>query len=258
VTDAVQFIFSAGGVVSCALAFALWLSAHPRSRVPRFTFVLVAVLYFCAALYGVGYALERPLVRGYHPFSAADVPSGRTAIVLLGSDSYTARAWDGSLYTVVSLVGAERAREATRVYRSIGAEWVITSGGLVHPDGPNIATGIANRQALIALGLPEARIITLSEARTTYEEAATIAPLLQRLGAERVVLVTSDSHMRRAVGTFRAAGVSVIPAIARDTFLDFAWPRWWLPSDAGLWHTGAVAHEYLGIVGYFAQGRFKF
>ena len=257
-SDFARFLFSGGGVVSCMLAFALWTMARPRSRPARLWLVVVAALYFCASLYGVAYIFERLLLRGYRPFTAADAPGGRTAVVLLGSGSFTARDWDGGEYSVVTMVGAERAREAFRIYQLTGADWVITSGGHVHPDDRNLASGIANRHALITLGVPEARLLTLSDARDTYEEAQTITPLLRRIGAEHVVLVTSGGHMRRAAGTFQAAGVTVIPAIARNTLLDYGWSRWWLPSDQGLWETGAVAHEYLGIAEYFARGRFRF
>jgi uncharacterized SAM-binding protein YcdF (DUF218 family) len=153
---------------------------------------------------------------------------------------------------------AERVREAARVYRLIGAEWVIASGGRVHPDDPHTPTGLAIRNALLDQGVPDARLLTQTDGRNTYEEASFLIPLLQHLRAEHVVLVTSGRHMRRAAGTFRAAGIAVIPAIARNSFVDQPPSDWWLPSDSGLWETGNVAHEYLGIAAYAARGRFRF
>jgi len=64
--------------------------------------------------------------------------------------------------------------------------------------------------------------------------------------------------MRRAIGTFRAAGVEVVPAIARDPLEARYWYNRWLPSDLGLLKAEANAHEFIGIVYYAIRGRYVF
>jgi len=62
-------------------------------------------------------------------------------------------------------------------------------------------TGIAQRYIS---GLPEANLISVCaiEGRSTAAETADVARCLQPLGAQRVLLVTSDYHSRRALAIF--------------------------------------------------------
>jgi uncharacterized SAM-binding protein YcdF (DUF218 family) len=68
------------------------------------------------------------------------------------------------------------------------------------------------------------------------------------------VLVTSDVHMRRSVGAFRAAGLSVIPAPARSPRRPTPWRLDVLPSQAGLDEADSVGHELLGLAYYRLRG----
>jgi len=52
------------------------------------------------------------------------------------------------------------------------------------------------------MGVPEAAVRRETGSRNTVENAANVRPLLDRLGAHRVLLVTSAEHMPRAVKTF--------------------------------------------------------
>jgi hypothetical protein len=60
--------------------------------------------------------------------------------------------------------------------------------------------------------------------------------------------------MRRSIGSFRAVGVDVVPAIARDLRRDVTWMQRWLPGDEGLGTASENAHELLGIVYYALRG----
>src|SRR6185295_8970327 len=99
--------------------------------------------------------------------------------------------------------------------------------------------GITLRDAMVTLGVPAARLIVETESRDTHDEAVIVAPMLRNLDVEHVVLVTSGTHMRRSLGTFRAQGIRAIPAIARDPLTAIAWSDWVLPSDLGLWKSSS-------------------
>jgi len=47
--------------------------------------------------------------------------------------------------------------------------------------------------------------------RNTFEEARAISALASELKAERIALITSATHMRRAVTVFKSAGLNVLP-----------------------------------------------
>uniref|UniRef100_UPI0018F07D88 ElyC/SanA/YdcF family protein n=1 Tax=Vibrio cholerae TaxID=666 RepID=UPI0018F07D88 len=61
----------------------------------------------------------------------------------------------------------------------------------------------------LALGVPKSDIILLETAKDTWEEARQAAAFVQQ---KRMVLVTSASHMKRAMREFESAGLNPIPA----------------------------------------------
>jgi uncharacterized SAM-binding protein YcdF (DUF218 family) len=78
--------------------------------------------------------------------------------------------------------------------------------------------------------------------------------MLRSRGIQLVVIVTSDTHMRRSIGTFRAVGIDASPAIAPDPHRQAPWWDWATPSTPGLDHTARVVHELIGLPYYWARG----
>jgi uncharacterized SAM-binding protein YcdF (DUF218 family) len=258
VTPLVDFIFSLRGLVTSLLAGVLWLGAFPQSTRPRRFLSFIALAYTLSTIYAIDYGVGRLLVIGFRPFAASDVPDGRTAIVVLGSGSFTARDWNDDEYSIVDPTAASRVVEAARVYRLVNPDLVISSGGRVRPRNRNVPTAIAMRDALVQLGIPPSRIVVEPDSRSTHEEASRDAQMLATRNIAHVVVVTSAMHMRRSLGTFRAEGVAAIPAIARDPYRARSWDEWIVPGDLGLQTSSSVAHEILGIVDYAARGWYRF
>jgi uncharacterized SAM-binding protein YcdF (DUF218 family) len=254
VRELLWFFFSTGGLVVSVLAATLWLRSRPHSPQARRLLFVVVTAYTVLSIYGFSEGVGRLLFIDINPLAAGDIRPGRTAVVVLGSGAFTARDWAGSTYSIVDPVDASRTLEAVRVFRLVDAQWVISSGGKVHPDDPHEASGITMRDALVALGVPAARLIVETESRNTHDEAVIIAPMLRHLDVEHVVLVTSGTHMRRSLGAFRAQGIRAIPAIARDPYAALSWSDWILPSDMGLWKSSSVIHEIVGLAYYTARG----
>jgi uncharacterized SAM-binding protein YcdF (DUF218 family) len=257
VADLFAYAFSPPGIAWLLAVGALWLCIRPGSRLAPRLLLAIAVLILAFSIFAVSFQFERMLAWGYRPLAAADVPAGRRVIVVHGSGSFTTRSWDGSEFTTVDFGAAERVLEAARVYRLLGAEAVISSGGSPRRDDPDEPTGVAMRRALIDLGVPAARNLVETDSRNNHDESQILESMLKPIGAEHTILVTSARHMRRSVGTFRAAGLEVIPAVARNSVLDQPWTERWLPKDIGLWETREVAHEYLGLAAYLARGWYR-
>jgi uncharacterized SAM-binding protein YcdF (DUF218 family) len=139
----------------------------------------------------------------------------------------------------------------------ISPAWIISSGGLPDPGDRAEASSFTMRDELVQLGVPQERIVLESASRNTYDEAVFIAPMLRSLGIQQLVLVTSDSHMRRSLGTFRAVGWNAVPAIAPDLSLPTRWFWWILPTHGGLELSGEISHELLGIPYYWLRGQWR-
>jgi len=81
----------------------------------------------------------------------------------------------------------------------------------------------------VKAGYPESIFLHFEhEAHSTREEAHATVPELRRLGAKRVLLVTSDYHTRRSARVFRAAAPDI-------TFFVVAAPDEYFTPD-GWWH----------------------
>jgi uncharacterized SAM-binding protein YcdF (DUF218 family) len=256
--DFIRYTLSAGGLVVIFLAIALWLTASANSRRPRRALLTAALVFTAISIYAGQFLVSLAIVGSLRPFTAADAaPNRRTAVVILGSGSLGVEDWDGKRYALPDRPAMARVLEASRVFRLIDPAIVISSGGNPHPESRLAPSADTMRDALIALGVPADRIVVETASRTTHEEAVIIEPMLREHRAEQVILVTSEEHMRRSLGTFRAVGVNAIPAIARDLRRDVTWAQRWLPSDDGLGTASENAHELIGIVYYALRGWWK-
>src|SRR5471032_2872592 len=249
---AVGFIFSALGPTAALCIVAVWLRRRyaPGAAMRRFA-IATAVFYLVASLAIVPYAVSRLLGAGYHQLRVENVPAGATAVVVFGGGDQFIQGWTERL-TVTTPVEAERVLEAARVFRLIAPAWIISSGGK-NPTDAGEATSRTMRDELVRLGVPPDRIVLEERSRDTHDEAVLIAPMLKSLAIERVVLVTSKTHMRRSLGALRAVGVDAIPAVARGWDPPSRWFDW-LPTGEGLNRSGTVAHELGGIVYYWLRG----
>jgi len=103
-----------------------------------------------------------------------------------------------------------------------------------------------SRQILVRLQVPGGAIRLLSErARNTAEEVRSIARELNRIGGERVILVTSKPHSRRVRETWRAIVGEFPYAVVRYAGDDPYKPDlWWRNTSDAL----AVSREILGLL----------
>jgi len=114
-------------------------------------------------------------------------------------------------------------------------------------DAARLPVALGYGQAAQALGVDPARIVVLDTPTDTAQEAYAVREFL---GTEaRFVLVTSASHMRRAVRHFERVGLAPIPApthvlTGRDGPHRL---RYWVPSSDALRKTERAVYEYLRL-----------
>jgi uncharacterized SAM-binding protein YcdF (DUF218 family) len=248
-------LFSTGGVLLVVLVITLWLIVRPRSRAPRICLAFAVAAYTVMSIYPIPHAVSGWWSRGFVPLTKDAVPAGRVLVVILGSGSYTAVDWAGGRAAVPDPIGLERTAEAARLYHLIDPAWIVSSGGLSDPRAMSSPPGQTMAEILVRLGVPRARIIVKDQARDTHDESERVKALLPALHVDHVVVVTSAVHMLRAVAVFRAAGIEVIPAPARENRpWTLEWSARYLPSDAGMYEASLTAHEILGYAYYRMRG----
>ena len=257
-SDLGWFVFSAGGAIVFLIVGAIWALMSRGSRASRRYLAAIALLYWIFSADIVPEIARRLISVGYTPLTRADVPPGRIAVVLLGSGSFQFRDWSENHFAVVDRIGASRLLEASRVFRLLDADYIISSGGLATVTERNRASGLTMAEALTGLGIPTDRILVEAQSRTTRDEAVIVKQMLASHPVDRVVLVTSQIHMRRSVGAFKAVGLDVVPAVAREPVSIDTWWGKLIPTDKALEETAMAAHEFLGLVVYAARGWYRF
>ena len=116
----------------------------------------------------------------------------------------------------------DRVMLGARLYGAGQTPLLITSGSPIAGLSTHDAAR-ATERIWRQLGIPERAIVVVDGARTTSEEARLHAQLISERGLTRVGLVTSGSHMRRALGLFEAEGVSLVPLPADLRGRPFQW-----------------------------------
>lgn len=212
------------------------------------------VLYLLLSLPVVARQLVRTL-SSFPPLVSADAVPPDVPVVLLagGGAIYTFGAESVALMNSVTTL---RVIEAARVQRLLGASLVIAAGTYAGDRGPNGLMPRAMYTGLVGAGVPPERILLEAHSTTTYESAREVHSLLAERGGAAVVLVTSATHMTRAVQAFRKAGLMVYPAPtpALPAGTSSSWRRW-VPSWSALTTSAAVLHEYVGLAYYALLGR---
>lgn len=251
------FVFSGGGAIFFLALAGVWLLVSGGSRRARLALAALSLFYWLASTNFVADHLRSRIAAPYAPLTRQDVPPGRTAVVLLGSGGFGVRDWAGTQFAVVDRIGAARLLEAARVFRLVSADYIISSGGVGVVSERAQSSGRVMADALETLGIPRDRIVLEGRSANTRQEAVIIQEMLKNRPVDHVVLVTSQFHMRRSVGTFRAVGIDTIPAIAREPESIETWWGRLIPTDKGLDDTGLAAHEVLGLAVYAARGWYR-
>ena len=104
-----------------------------------------------------------------------------------------------------------------------------------------------------SLGVPRASIITLDSPKDTEEEAAAVK---QAIGDVPFLLVTSASHLPRAMIFFEKLGLHPLPAPANQMAIDAPLNPWEraIPSPMWLMHSDRVGYETLGRLWQWLKG----
>jgi uncharacterized SAM-binding protein YcdF (DUF218 family) len=208
--------------------------------------ILVTIGTFLLLLLGcapVSTVFLRTLEQRYHPVALASLqaaaggPESTTFIVVLGS-GYSP---DPS----VDLASHISQDAVVRLLHGVLLCWEVHSCKLVLSGGPP-ASAQTMQKIASSMGIKEQDILLEEHSRNTEEEARYIKPIV---GATPFLLVTSASHMPRAMGLFRKLGMQ--PIAAPTDYLAKRGgpisPDQYYPGAGSLGEAERAVYEYLGM-----------
>ncbi len=232
--------------------FGLWLLAGGclllRSQRAGFALALTGVLgLWLASTPFLAHVLDTALDSHYPATAPQDAPAADAIVVLGGAlAGYPAPRRPGIILTPA----AGRVWHAAALYRAGKAPVVVVAAGSMRFAGDQVEADLI-ADVLVSLGVPAQAIVRERGSRTTLENAANTLPVVRRLGARRVLLVTSSDHMWRAMATFRHAwaGMPVeLLASPTDSYSTVpAGPKMWFPTAFALASVTKAVKEYAGM-----------
>ncbi|WP_375364121.1 envelope biogenesis factor ElyC [Klebsiella grimontii] len=135
-------------------------------------------------------------------------------------------------------------------YENPGSKLIFT--GAAAKTNP-VSTAEAGARVAESLGIPRSEIIVLDKPKDTEEEAAAVK---EAIGDAPFLLVTSASHLPRAMIFFRRAGLTPLPAPANQLAIESPLNPWEraIPSPVWLMHSDRVDYETLGRIWQWLKG----
>ena len=219
------------------LALLLW------RRLGRRLVVLATLLFLAASLPGAGVILTWPLSGAAPKLDPDSTADGIAAVLVPTAGAYRDAA--GNWWPTETTI--QRAAAGLVQSQRLGLP-LILAGGNPNDGDPPEAQVLA---AVMSFPVPDVRIEP--GPRDSQETGAAVA-LLLRDEAQRVLLVTSPTHVARMAASLRHHGVEAVLA-AHTTLPALGRPESWLPQSDGIGLTRAALYEYVGILWYLVSGR---
>ena len=229
----------------------LWRNYRVLRRRLLVPIVLLAMLGF-VSLPVVGHLALGSLEWRYPPHD--EVPEDAGAIVVLSG--YVRPPSEAVPEVELGTDTLLRCLHALELYKAQPRP-VLVSGGKVDPRTPGPTLAQAMGDFLVRQGVKKDDLLMEERSTTTYENAVLSSDILTQRGINKIVLVTSTSHMGRGERCFRTLGFRVVASACDYHTTWFSWSPndFLLPSPRAALEVESACHEWLGIAWYWLQGR---
>ena len=220
--------------------FFLWFTR--RQKTGKILVTIATVVLASLSYSVVSDILVRPLEQKYPPITDFQALKGVKWIVVLGGGSTVDPRLPLSTY--LSHASLARLSEAVCIHNKLPQSRVIFTGGSGFKGFTPVAEVMADMA--LELGIKPEHIIIEPEATDTKDHPIRIKEII---GSDKFILVTSASHMPRAMALFRRQGMQPIPAptdylVKRREALS---PGVFFPDPDCLVESRRAIHEYLGL-----------
>ncbi|WP_404475117.1 YdcF family protein [Vreelandella venusta] len=219
----------------------LLLRRWSRYRLGDNLMIVAVILLLLTAWAPVADSLLRPLESKYA--ALIEWPENREidAVVVLGGGWQPEQPW--SITGRLSDSSVSRLMEGLRLWNQRPDLPLFVSGGGSDPE-MTMAHGYA--EAAESLGVPGGQIIKLVSPNDTAQEASEVEAILGE-GAH-VLLVTSASHMPRAMQHFERVGLKPVAAPTHYLVKQTKGFAYWVPSARELRKTERAIYEAFGLL----------
>lgn len=219
--------------------FLLWFTKRQKTGK-----IVVSLGVLLVTAFGYGAAstmLLKPLEYKYPPLTQMSGLSDVKWVVVLGGG----QAPDDSLPVTGQLSDASLIRlvEGIRIHNNLPESKLILSGGAVFSNMPEARQML---KVAIALGTDSRNLIIEVESRDTKDQARLVEHIV---GKGRFVLVTSASHMPRAMALFKKREMDPVPAPIGHHVRksDGVNPGTFFPSAGNIAKLESAFREYMGL-----------
>jgi len=146
----------------------------------------------------------------------------------------------------LSLISSHRMLKGAQLYFEGRANKILFSGGISRK--VNVPEAAVFAQEARRLNIPAGDILLEKKSQNTHEQAVEVKKMADSMQWKSILLVTSSSHMKRALMAFENLGFKIYPAPADpyEKYTDDPMGRLCL--------FPVLTHEYAGIVYYKIRG----
>ena len=111
------------------------------------------------------------------------------------------------------------------------------------------------KELAMEFGVPGEKIIVETQSRNTKENVVYTKQILDKIQAQRVILVTSEFNLPRSYALFKKIGIDAIP-VATDFYVtDEKYdPFSFIPNSGNLSLSSIAIKEYVGLLVYRLMG----
>jgi len=198
-------------------------------------------------------ALLRHLESLYPPVARQQIAPDTAGVIVLGGALESAYVWSVPGQSALN-DGAERMTEAVALLRQQPQLKLVFTGGEGELFGGDLPEAERASVFFEGQGIPAARVLFESVSRTTYENAVLSKRIVGVEATQPWLLLTSASHMPRAMAAFRKTGwnVTAYPVDFRAGKAT-PWTQYTLDQGVKKWRIGL--HEVIGLIAYRLSGR---
>lgn len=240
----ITFFVEPFGMVLTLFVVGLYYLYIKRNNLAKFFLSLASIAMFLFSYPPFANYLVQNLENQYPKY---DYKTEVKYILVLGSWHTTDLSQP--LSSQIGNAGIKRDLEGVLIHKQTEGSKLIFTGYEANTDTP---TAVMNARLAEALGVKVEDMLINPNPRDTKEEAIFTKSVV---GEEPFVLVTSATHMPRAMKLFKSLGLNPIPAptnFHKEEFLGYLRA----PSIYSFYKSQVAVHEYIGILWAMIKGYF--